>query len=518
MKILKTFLLLIFITFSNANDFKIRIIKSIHSGKSNIATSIQVYDNNYEPIIGLANSNFELKLDGYPIDSLTVNTYEEKDKGINIVLCIDISGTMKGEPIKIVKNAINSFVEELREIDKLSIFGFADDAELIVDFTNDKDLLRKEIDKIKVKGTQSALYYSVYKGLQKLVSQKDDYSKILMVMSDGKNESLSQSYNEDDIIALAQNEKIPIFSIGYSKIDKSYLRSLERLSDKTHGNYYESPTNKELESQFQKLYRQLLNIYVLEYKVKKVNESVIDHNLFITVKKDDIQKSSFSAVTIPIDLPMGDEDNNYYLIFSIAGAGLVSICLIMILLIIKNSKKKKQKELEQRERKILNEIEEEKSKREELERKIDSISSSKEEIVSEVLESESGKNTSKDQEQITNTSDPERTIILRDAGSNTKTISLKLQILVGKDKGKVFNVYGKGAYIGRSLDNDIVINEQTISKKHAQIYLKDGVFRIVDLDSTSGVYINGNKINEINLSDEDVFKFGLCEGRIKISI
>lgn len=48
--------------------------------------------------------------------------------------------------------------------------------------------------------------------------------------------------------------------------------------------------------------------------------------------------------------------------------------------------------------------------------------------------------------------------------------------------------------IGRVAGNDIVLPKGNISKRHSRIVLKDGKFIIVDLRSTNGTYVNGQRI------------------------
>ena len=50
--------------------------------------------------------------------------------------------------------------------------------------------------------------------------------------------------------------------------------------------------------------------------------------------------------------------------------------------------------------------------------------------------------------------------------------------------------------IGRAADNDIIINDEMVSRHHAAIYLKDGKRYISDLGSTHGTYVNDNKVKD----------------------
>jgi len=64
--------------------------------------------------------------------------------------------------------------------------------------------------------------------------------------------------------------------------------------------------------------------------------------------------------------------------------------------------------------------------------------------------------------------------------------------------------------IGRSNSNDIILPKQEISRKHAQlsINISQRNYTIIDLDSTSGSYVNGKRINgayRLNQDDKVVF-------------
>ena len=57
--------------------------------------------------------------------------------------------------------------------------------------------------------------------------------------------------------------------------------------------------------------------------------------------------------------------------------------------------------------------------------------------------------------------------------------------------------------IGRALENDLVIQDPTISRFHAEIFLKDEEYAIRDLNSTGGTFLNGQKVMESILVSGD---------------
>jgi len=63
--------------------------------------------------------------------------------------------------------------------------------------------------------------------------------------------------------------------------------------------------------------------------------------------------------------------------------------------------------------------------------------------------------------------------------------------------------------IGRYPSNDIVINDKTVSKFHAVLYVDGNSVIINDLNSKNGIYVNGNKIfGSATLNDLDIVRLG----------
>jgi pSer/pThr/pTyr-binding forkhead associated (FHA) protein len=58
--------------------------------------------------------------------------------------------------------------------------------------------------------------------------------------------------------------------------------------------------------------------------------------------------------------------------------------------------------------------------------------------------------------------------------------------------------------IGRRLDNHVVIDDPRISRNHAQIRAIKDRFVVFDLNSTGGIYVNGDRINQCVLYPGDV--------------
>ncbi len=64
------------------------------------------------------------------------------------------------------------------------------------------------------------------------------------------------------------------------------------------------------------------------------------------------------------------------------------------------------------------------------------------------------------------------------------------------------------ATIGRSTENTIVLDDPTVSLRHAKVEQRDGQWWVSDSDSTNGVHIAGKRIPEHALEEGLVFTLG----------
>jgi diguanylate cyclase (GGDEF)-like protein len=83
-----------------------------------------------------------------------------------------------------------------------------------------------------------------------------------------------------------------------------------------------------------------------------------------------------------------------------------------------------------------------------------------------------------------------------------------LTVLKGLYVGEVFQLEKKSILIGRERDCDIVVLEDGVSRKHAQILLEETKVLIQDLESTNGTYINGQKNSRVELQNGDKVQMG----------
>ena len=70
-----------------------------------------------------------------------------------------------------------------------------------------------------------------------------------------------------------------------------------------------------------------------------------------------------------------------------------------------------------------------------------------------------------------------------------------------------------GIRIGRSRNNTVVLNHPHVSRNHANVELKGREVIVRDLDSSNGTFVNGMRVKEAPLHDDDVVTIGPFEIR-----
>jgi serine/threonine protein kinase len=86
---------------------------------------------------------------------------------------------------------------------------------------------------------------------------------------------------------------------------------------------------------------------------------------------------------------------------------------------------------------------------------------------------------------------------------------ITLTVFAGPDKGLIYHLHESCPLLfGRSRHADCQLKDLSISRVHCEVELKNGRVGITDLDSNSGVFVNGQKTAEAMLKVGDVVRIG----------
>lgn len=91
-----------------------------------------------------------------------------------------------------------------------------------------------------------------------------------------------------------------------------------------------------------------------------------------------------------------------------------------------------------------------------------------------------------------------------------------LYVLSGPEVGRQVEV-GDGAVLGRADDCDAVLRHLSVSRRHARLERKRAGWRVVDLGSRNGLFLNGERVKKLFVEDGTEFRLGDLELRLRFA-
>jgi signal transduction histidine kinase len=83
-----------------------------------------------------------------------------------------------------------------------------------------------------------------------------------------------------------------------------------------------------------------------------------------------------------------------------------------------------------------------------------------------------------------------------------------LFVIQGADQGKRFELKSQAMALGRDNSNPIRLHDTEVSRRHAEVRQVDDTYRVVDLGSANGTYVNGQPVDQSPLRSGDRLQLG----------
>ena len=180
----------------------------------------------------------------------------------SIVLAVDRSQSMNGQPLVDAVAAARAFVAAKPAEDRIAIATFATEPLMLTGFstsTTDADSTLRSISVDSVQGT--TLYDALVLSAGSL-SSEDLLGRVIIVVTDG-NETRSEA-TLDEAITAAQDAGVSIYVVG---IESSQFNPapLQELADSTGGKYYGTASTEALAEVYTSIAEELSRTWRLEY-------------------------------------------------------------------------------------------------------------------------------------------------------------------------------------------------------------------------------------------------------------
>lgn len=98
-----------------------------------------------------------------------------------------------------------------------------------------------------------------------------------------------------------------------------------------------------------------------------------------------------------------------------------------------------------------------------------------------------------------------------DSAAETRNRSLLLRVVQPDGRTADRNITKMPIHIGRGKENEIVLEDENVSRNHSEIYLVGNQFFIRDCESLNGIRLNGETVLDAAIAPGDYIELGLCE-------
>jgi len=177
---------------------------------------------------GWADTQLEATL---PVDMYVKDEYQLND--VAMVLLIDNSGSMDGEPLELAKQGAIKAADIIKSIDKIGVIAFSDNAVWISPLVpgTEKETVQKKIAAIKTQG--GTMVYTALNEAYKALKDSNARLKNIILLTDGYPADDSQVYSSG-IANKLKEAGITLSSIGVgSEIDQTILNYLSNATGGT---------------------------------------------------------------------------------------------------------------------------------------------------------------------------------------------------------------------------------------------------------------------------------------------
>ena len=242
------------------------------SGERDVELYLRAETRFGEPVDNLRAVDLVIRDQGDLIDpeDVALSLLSQDGRGAAVVLAIDTSRTMQGEPFDRAKAAALSFLDRLGSFDRVAVVAFSDEARVVSGFEAARAEAKVLLDELQVnqEGLQTVLYDAVHKSIDLIRRGKDlPRRNFAIVFSDGRDSGSVHPLEE--VIEYGRGDEVsartPIFSIGYARFGGEGLQTLQQLSNETAGAFFHATSTIHLSSFFNEIWRQMMRSYVVRY-------------------------------------------------------------------------------------------------------------------------------------------------------------------------------------------------------------------------------------------------------------
>lgn len=271
---------------STADTADLTILNIYPDSFPNVSVVFKAETRKGEPVWNLTKEKMTVKENSQNCDVISLEQIS-KNKPINLGIVIDHSGSMQidqsqlfdkngqplysfdaysqpvlpkgySAPIDNAKSAVKTFVSTFNtKKDFISVIGFSNIVDKTLPLTQDISQINSLVDSMRA-DFSTALYDAMITSIDEI--KKADGVKVLVVLTDGQDNSSKSKWN--DVVDKANKENIPIYIIG---LGDANIDTLTLIAKATKGHFYFTQSSSSLNTVYAEISKQVQAFYNLVY-------------------------------------------------------------------------------------------------------------------------------------------------------------------------------------------------------------------------------------------------------------
>lgn len=384
--------------------------------------------------------NLSLSLPGLeaPLSPTEVMVFRDSRDVRNLLVAIDTSKSLSDDFLTAIKAALRDHLHHLGQSEQIAILAFNDDVKLHTAFTESQERVESDLETLKQGGSKTVLYQALLKGADLLRPLSGE--KTMLVISDGHNEGVGEL---GDVLQAAKAAQVRVLAVALPEKHKDrrlHREQLQTLAEETGGVFQavESPLSA------------ASGIFTI-LKAERQNCQVRFTAPADYVATETPLKAVFSvksgagtlSIDVALDAPLAKTEPEpektlpeqaLDFVKTPAGMGCAAAAILVLLLLAY--------------------------------------------LLSRFFRKKKSR--------------PEQDSLIIPASQGPKPSPFVLEIV---KEGRSFPLPCGKTRLGAAKENDIVLSDPTVSRKHALIEIVGNECRVTDTQSTNGIFINGQRIN-----------------------
>jgi VWFA-related protein len=255
------------------------VVAGVQSEMTTGTASVTVLDAAGNPVEGLGQGAFSVKVDGKDAKVSAVSSGLDEALPLGLVLTVDTSGSMAdGGALEAAKAAMNQLAQSLQPTDRAALMIFAEGVQTIVEPTSDKSQLSLYLSGLTPKGN-TALYAAI-SGASTLATKMSEPRKAIVLLSDGQDfGNVSGGVTRDAALGAAQLSGVPFFVVALgNQVDTPFLTDLSKPAG---GQLLTAATPQELAALYSRIAQRLRVQYTVKFDLSG-ELTAGDHDVVVT--------------------------------------------------------------------------------------------------------------------------------------------------------------------------------------------------------------------------------------------